>query len=238
MSTAGSFTLERGECGSARSPPVRSENVSYPAFAAGAHDLDDVLARPPRLQRALERLEAGIEDVGLHECVEAHANERLRDGHVAHALHREHPGHGLKRRQRRPRTGLEQRGRRDAVERHTHQDLGRPRERHTEQTAVQLRGPTMRPDVDVRERGHSSGFAPRRVTRTLANAKCPFSCLSCSPLFSPVASARASSSRERCFSRARCFASLRRGSGVPGGPLRNLLRRIRVVSPTHRAGMR
>jgi hypothetical protein len=57
-------------------------------------------------------------------------------------------------------------------------------------------------DVEVREASHSSGFASRRLTRTLGKAKSPFSRRSWAPLFSPEASARASSSRERYFSRA------------------------------------
>lgn len=64
-------------------------------------------------------------------------------------------------------------------------------------------------------RAHDAGRRPlpEEVTRRIAgrirtrsdrNAKAPFSRASCSRLLSPTASARLSSSREACFSRARC----------------------------------
>src|ERR1700690_1277450 len=43
--------------------------------------------------------------------------------------------------------------------------------------------------------------------RSLGKAKTPFSRLSCSRLFSPKAKARASASRDACFSRARSWGS-------------------------------
>jgi hypothetical protein len=58
---------------------------------------------------------------------------------------------------------------------------------------------------------HSSGLEPLKLMRTCGNTKCPFSRSSCSKVFSPDASARASSSRERCFSRARLLGSRRSG---------------------------
>ena len=67
-------------------------------------------------------------------------------------------------------------------------------------------------NVDVREIGHSRGFAPRGLTCTLGKAKWPFSRRRSSWLFSPDASARASSSRARCLSRARSLGSSGLGS--------------------------
>jgi len=67
-------------------------------------------------------------------------------------------------------------------------------------------------NVDVGEFAHSSGFEPRKLTRTLRKTKTPFSRRSRLRLFSPDASARTSSSRERCFSRARSAGSSGSGS--------------------------
>ena len=59
---------------------------------------------------------------------------------------------------------------------------------------------------------HSSGLEPLKLMRTCGNAECPFSSSSSSNVFSPDASARASRSRERCFSIARFLGSRRWGS--------------------------
>jgi hypothetical protein len=56
------------------------------------------------------------------------------------------------------------------------------------------------------------GFAARTLIRTLSKEKTPFSRRSCSLLLAPKASARLSSSRDCCFSRARFAGSKRSGS--------------------------
>src|SRR3984885_14507051 len=64
-----------------------------------------------------------------------------------------------------------------------------------------------RPNRRVVEFRHSSGFVPRRLMNTFRASTSPFSRLSCSRLFSPDSSARASSALERRFSAALSFGS-------------------------------
>ena len=89
-------------------------------------------------------------------------------------------------------------------------DYARRLAAHQDKVSIQVGHPRQDgPDGEVPELAHSSGFDPRALMRTRGNPKWPHSRLSCCRLFSPLARARSSSSRDRCFSRARSLGSNR-----------------------------